>query len=728
MVEKPAEMPVENAEKPAAEIAPAPEPETPEQWVTLGSADPKDPYRMLVTLSSKGAAVTRIELNSPRYCDIDNRSGYLGHLVMDSTAPADGCLVQVVGPGTPAAEAGLKPGDRIKSIKGIPVNNRRSLEDVLAKKTKPNQTVEIVVVRDGEEQTLKPKLRRRPLEVIQPEDDSPLSMLFTLQQFDREKLADPPKKEDEKKDEGEQDKKKLADEAERLYNAFIGEELKGVKLRTANWKLLASDQSQAQFRCELPEKKLEITKTYTLAKVPEESLSNGDFPAYHLEFAVEIRNVGEKTRKVAYRLDGPNGLPTEGKWYVTRVTRSGGSGLRDFIISFGGGTPDVTGATPLSSSTTPLVRPDTLPDKLLTFIGVDAQYFSAVLMPQRSDPSDVWFEGLLPIRLGKVDPKRPQLTNSSCRLISTATDLKPGDVLSHQFKIFAGPKKPAILQNKEYRLGEVLYFGWPIFAMVAEILTVLLHTFYAVVHNYGLAIIMLTAVVRLLMFPLSRKQAISQQKMQQLQPEIKKLQEKHKNNPEARNKAQQELFRRHNYNPLSGCLPIFIQLPVFLGLWKALQGAIELRDAPLFSPSIRWCSNLSAPDMLFDWSSFMPTFVTEGPGFLFLGPYFNLLPILTIVLIIWQQKMVMPPAADEQAATQQKIMQYMMILMGLLFYKVGSGLCIYLVASSIWGMAERRYLPKTAPAASGNMETRAQAKARARQEAQAAAKGKKDGK
>ena len=89
--------------------------------------------------------------------------------------------------------------------------------------------------------------------------------------------------------------------------------------------------------------------------------------------------------------------------------------------------------------------------------------------------------------------------------------------------------------------------------------------------------------------------------MQLLQPEIKKIQEKHKNNAEARTKAQQELFRKHNYNPLSGCLPIFIQMPVFIGLYRSLMVAIELRDAPLISNSIRWCSNLAAPDMLFDW-------------------------------------------------------------------------------------------------------------------------------
>ncbi len=114
----------------------------------------------------------------------------------------------------------------------------------------------------------------------------------------------------------------------------------------------------------------------------------------------------------------------------------------------------------------------------------------------------------------------------------------------------------------------------------------------------------------------------------------------------------------------------------------------------MFSESIRWASNLAAPDMFWNWSSIMPAFITSGTGILGLGPYLNVLPLVTIALFIWQQKMFMPPAADEQAAMQQKMMQYMMIFMGILFFKVASGLCVYFIASSLWGVCERKLLPK----------------------------------
>jgi YidC/Oxa1 family membrane protein insertase len=341
-------------------------------------------------------------------------------------------------------------------------------------------------------------------------------------------------------------------------------------------------------------------------------------------------------------------------------------------------------------------------------------------LPERDKGADRWFEELMPIRVGKVDPSHLNLTNTSCRLISVARELKPGETISHKFKLFAGPKKPAVLEP--YGLSELVYFGWPIFAWVAVPLTHILHFFFEIVRNYGLAIILLTVLVRGCMFPLSLKQAAGAQKMQIIQPEMKKLQERHKNDSAARAKAQQELFQKHNYNPLSGCLPLFIQMPVFIGLYRSLMVAIELRDAALLNHSIRWCSNLAAPDMLYDWSGFMPEWFNDGMSVFALGPYFNLLPIGAVVLMIVQMKMFTPPPADDQAAVQQKVMKYMMIFMGLMFFKVASGLCIYFIVSSLWGLVERRFLPKAAPAPAGDLQTRADAKAQARR---VAAKGKK---
>lgn len=711
----------EKPEQPVAAIRAKPQPKVPEQRVMLGSADPDTPYRMSVTLTNKGAAVERIELNSPRYRDVDRRNGYLGHLALTSLAGGKGCQIGSVGPGTPAAKADLRRGDVIKSFNGKDVADALSFEALLAK-TKPNRTVKIVVTRDGKDLPTTVTLTRIPLEVIKPDSDTPPSMLLTLQQYDGEKLSELEKSQKDKWEAEDKEAKNQTDAEkivlrEKRHQEMIADELAGLHLRAANWEVVpGNDKDVARFRYTLPEKDIEITKTYRIVPIPKESQKDENYRGYHLDFEIEIHNIAKagESHKVAYRLDGPNGLPLEGSWYATRVTRCSGIGLREFIVSMGAQTPTMEDAATIVTGKDLGRGGDVSPDKLMTFIGVDAQYFSAVLMPQRKNPQEVWFQELLPIYVGKADLEQPKLTNTSCRLVSELKELKPGETLTHKFTFFAGPKKEDIV--RPYGLGDLIYYGW--FGFVAEPLAHILHWFYTVVGNYGIAVIMLTILVRGCMFPLSLKQAAGAQKMQMLQPELKKLQEKHKGNAEARAKAQQELFRKHSYNPLAGCLPIFIQMPVFIGLYRALMVAIELRDAPLFSSSVQWCSNLAAPDMLFNWSAWWPQWFNEGNSMLALGPYFNLLPILTIVLFIVQQKVLMPPAADEQAAMTQKMMKYMMIFMGVLFYKVASGLCIYFIASSLWGLAERQFLPKAAPVAAGTPETRADVKARERETAE----------
>jgi YidC/Oxa1 family membrane protein insertase len=199
------------------------------------------------------------------------------------------------------------------------------------------------------------------------------------------------------------------------------------------------------------------------------------------------------------------------------------------------------------------------------------------------------------------------------------------------------------------------------------------------------------------MFPLSRKAAVNAQRMQELAPELKKITEKHKDDMEARIKAQRELQQRVGFNPMAGCLPMFLQLPIFIGLYRTLSVDIELRQAA-FASWTTWASNLAAPDMLAYWGDWMWGYMS-GRGTGWLGPYFNILPMIVVVLFLAQQKMFMPPATDEQTAMTQKMMNYMTLIMGLFFFRVPAGLCIYFITSSLWGICERilvkRTLPKT---------------------------------
>jgi YidC/Oxa1 family membrane protein insertase len=743
---KPSDEPIDQTVKnvkPAVAKPAAPPDNDERRWVTLGSVDPdlnENPYRMLITLSREGGALARLELSSVRYRDLDDRSGYLGHLVMDRSDRGPGCLVQVAGPGTPAAKAGIKPGDRITEAvyrgKSHTINDFDSLEAVL-RSTEPSTKIDLTVHRAGEkekkDERLTVALIRRPLEVIRPERrmpninwirngptdavnpsaNCPAPFLTTLQQVDEEKL-------------------RADEDPDAKFEEELARELPGVTLRNALWTIegpkpgeVPGSATKVVFSCEVPKFHLKVTKTYALEQTDPTAAADANARAYHLMLTVAITNNDRKKHDVAYRQDGPNGLPAEGSWYVSaKVGRTWSTeGLRDVVYQLAGNEVGVATCSQLAEKVEKVEKfrrdigeSSQFAEHRPLFFGVDAQYFSVAMFPD-AETTAPNIERAVALRVGDIEDLRKTLTNTSLRLISKPMTLEPGATsVLQRYEVFAGPKRPQLLAT--YQLSGLINYGWPIFRMVAVPMTYVLEFFYMLVHNYGLAIIMLTIVVRLGMHPMSRKQAQNALMMQKLQPELKEIQKKMKKDPEAGRKAQQELFAKHNYNPLGGCLLLLIQMPIFLGLYRALQVDVELRDAPLISHAVRWCSNLAAPDMLFDWSGIMPHAVNNGTGFLWLpligpmlglGPYLNLFPIITLVLFILQQKVMMPPAADEQAEMQQKMMKYMMVLMGLMFFKVAAGLCIYFIASTLWGLAEKRFLPKATPA-DGDSSTAAYSK------------------
>ncbi len=628
-------------------------------------------YRLLVTLTNQGAAVERVELTSHQYRDLEDRSGYLGHLA-PVDAPNGGCLIQVVGRGTPADSAGLKPGDVITRFGPMVVVTAEDLIGALREST-AEQTVAISLVRAGAKVDVEAKLDRRPLEIIRPEFETkpvdvadaphdPLSLLLSLSQAGDSRLK--------------------ADEEE---------ELPGARLRDTTWEVVESDTDHVVFRRRLPALGVEVTKHYRLAKAPADA-DSPDAPDYHLFLDVELHNLSDEKQTLAYRLEGPTGLPLEGAWYATKISRTwGGAGMRDVIARFAGNAPYQVSCPDIADGGKK-IKTWSDSESPLDYLAVDAQYFSAAVVPLKENPKDIWFDEIVPMRVGAIPVEKSdkKLTDVSFRLTSKPIELAPQATFHHEFQLFAGPKKPAILDQYpagDTNLGELVYYGW--FGFVAKPMLGILHTFFLLVRNYGLSIIMLTVLVRGCMFPLSRRQAQSSQKMAELKPEMQRIQEKYKD-PTQRNKALQELYRKHNFNPFGGCLLMFVQLPIFVGLYRSLGVDVELRQAPLISAAVRWCSNLAAPDMLWNWTHSVPGFVQNN-----LGPYLNVFPLVTIGLFIWQQKMFMPPPADEQTAMQQKMMSYMSIFFGFMFYKVASGLCLYFIVSSLWGIAERKALPQS---------------------------------
>jgi len=682
-------------------------------WVTLGSMNPESPYRMLITFTNQGAAPCRIELNTPQYRDVQELSGYLGQIIADqrlADEAGDGVTVQVVGHGTPAQKFGLERGDKIVQIfhptRGhFEVNTFADLRNAL-QNTRPGDFVDLTLFRNGNQIEQKVQLGQYPKDIIRPEtvpknyDDfrqmgglrgvdersDQLSFLTTLQQIDDLQLDLP----------ASQQINNSGLRGMIPQDPTLASELPNVGLRKECWEIVAdSPENEVVFRRTVPLWNIEVLKTYRLQKRNEADPKFKVGAGYELSLTVTVRNLDTKAHKIAYQLDGPTGLPVEGGWYALKMGPEFGSyGVRDIVVRLHGGKSRVVSNNVIHIDQVPnrWVNPwiEISPD----YIGVDSLFFQCTLMPNRLETEEMWHNKIFPIRVGTKNTDWRTLTNVSFRLWSKPEELQPNETIEHSYNIFAGPKDTAILA--EYGLGETISYGW--FWFAAQPLLGILHFFHSLGMSYALAIIALTICVRLLLLPLSIKQAIGAIKMQQIQPELKALAEKYKDDMQARSKAQRELFQKHGYNPLSGCLPIFFQFPIFIGLYKALSIDAGLYGTPLFSSTIRWCSDLSAPDRLYDWSNFWNglgwSSFNMGQGPIALGPYFNLLPILTIALFLIQMIITMPPPTDDQSRLQRKMMQYMMIFMGLLFFKVPSGLCLYWIVSTVWGLVERRFIPK----------------------------------
>jgi YidC/Oxa1 family membrane protein insertase len=295
----------------------------------------------------------------------------------------------------------------------------------------------------------------------------------------------------------------------------------------------------------------------------------------------------------------------------------------------------------------------------------------------------------------QFDKTRMQAYNTVFWFLTPSRVLEPQGEWVQSYRIFTGPKSPSLLAS--YHMEEAIEYGWDIFGFFAVRLGWILHFFYNIIGNYGIAIMMLTVSVRSLMFPVSRKMAINAQKMQAVQPEMAKLKELLKDEPTKMMAAQQMLLKKAGINQLAGCLPAMIQLPIIIGLYRCVSVDVALRQQPLV-PGWEWCSNLAGPDMLVDWHGWMPEFIA-GRGAGWFGPYLNILPIITIALFIVQQKVLMPKANDEQTRMAQQIMMFMTVMMGVLFFKVPAGLCIYFITSSTWSLVERFLIKKYTPQA-----------------------------
>ena len=272
--------------------------------------------------------------------------------------------------------------------------------------------------------------------------------------------------------------------------------------------------------------------------------------------------------------------------------------------------------------------------------------------------------------------KENNAVDFNVELYAAKITLPPQGEKRHDYVFYLGPKETKALNQVEGLLS-ILDYDYGMMKSICKVLVKILNTAYGIIPNYGVAILLLTFLVKLVLFPLTRKSQMSMVKMQQLQPLIAQLKVKHKGDKQKVGQEQMKLFKEHGANPMSGCLPMLLQMPVFFALFRTLQSSFEMRQAPF----VAWIGDLSMADQLFQLPFNLPV----------LGEWFNLLPILMGVASFVQMKLTPKNAAgdDPQAKMQQRMMQMMPLLFPIMLYNFASGLALYWTTSTIVSIGEQ---------------------------------------
>ncbi len=340
---------------------------------------------------------------------------------------------------------------------------------------------------------------------------------------------------------------------------------------------------------------------------------------------------------------------------------------------------------------------DGVPSAASAFAGVHNKYFAVLLWADDASSQGALrgasWRARYDVRAEQEPAAKPQ---AGWRQLATDVHLElalpeKGATKSWRYNVYVGPKsrEELLLANPDFEALLKKDLGY--FSGIASVLLAVLRFFHGLVGNWGLAIILLTFTVRLLLFPINRRSQTAmaryQTKMKRLQPQIEELKQRYAKDPTKLRQEQGVLMQKEGaFPPLFGCLTMFVQIPVFFGLFSALRTSFDLRQAPFFG----WMNDLSKPDRLAEIN-----FDTHLP---FVGTiqYLNVLPPLMVALWILQQAL-MPKPSDPQAARMQKMMMFMPAVMGLFLYNYAAGLSVYMITQSLLGIVELSVIKKYWP-------------------------------
>jgi YidC/Oxa1 family membrane protein insertase len=334
-------------------------------------------------------------------------------------------------------------------------------------------------------------------------------------------------------------------------------------------------------------------------------------------------------------------------------------------------------------------------DMPFLWAGSASVYFTALLRPEPLTNTTASPDYIGRVTAFTFNPQaEPHLRKGGVSLESIELTVTPGQTLALPSHLFLGPRWRDIVNlphyeqfPRDYDASLVITAGpcaFCTFHWLINGLVKLLAVFHLVFRDWGLAIIALVVLVRLLLHPITKKSQISMLRMGKLGPEIERLKKHHGEDKDALNKAMMQLYKDQGIGMYLGCLPMFLQMPIWIALWSALNTTFELRQAP-FLWGWTWIDDLARPDALVQFGRTL-----ELPFGLYISSL-NLLPLLLAVVFYLQQEFTpKPPATTPEQETQQKMMKWMSLLFPVFLYATPSGLNLYILTSTTIGIIESK--------------------------------------
>jgi len=298
------------------------------------------------------------------------------------------------------------------------------------------------------------------------------------------------------------------------------------------------------------------------------------------------------------------------------------------------------------------------------WIAVSNKYFTCILVPEAPFQDGIVLRATL-LDKPKDEKGITKFANAEVDALINIDKLPAGTDFKLSFNYFAGPKKIPLLKKLDPNASKIMklyMMGMKFLEPISSLMLTTLLWFKTICGSYGLSIIILTLIVKSLLWPVTHRANVSMRKMQRIQPLIQELKKTHKDNPQKVNTEMMKLYKEHKVNPLGGCLPILLQMPIFFALYAALSGAVEPRHTAFL-----WINDLTLPD----------TIATLNLGFANIP--INPLMITMTATMVLQQKLT-PSAADP---AQQKMMMFMPLIMLFMLYSLPSGLTLYWTVSQI---------------------------------------------